>query len=72
MTDKKIVILGSTGSVGRQTVEVAADLGVSVTTLAASSDYKTMENEARILHPRNLLGFFACIYCSLYKAQGSE
>ncbi len=52
MTDKKIVILGSTGSVGRQTVEVAADLGAAVTTLAASGDYKTMEKQARLLHPK--------------------
>ena len=51
MIDKKIVILGSTGSVGKQTVEVAADLGAAVTTLAASRDFKTMEAQARLLHP---------------------
>ncbi len=52
MIDKKIVILGSTGSVGRQTVEVAAYLGATVTTLAASGDFKTMEKQARLLHPK--------------------
>ncbi len=50
--DKTIVILGSTGSVGTQTVEVAADLGVRVDTLAAGRDYKTMEKQARLLKPR--------------------
>ena len=50
--DKSIVILGSTGSVGTQTVEVAADLGVRVDTLAAGRDYKTMEKQARLLKPR--------------------
>lgn len=50
--NKTIVILGSTGSVGTQTVEVAADLGVRVDTLAAGRDYKTMEQQARLLKPR--------------------
>ena len=48
----KIVILGSTGSVGRQTAEVAADLGVEVIALAASRDIKTMETQARRYKPR--------------------
>ena len=48
----KIVILGSTGSVGRQTAEVAADLGVEVIALAASRDIKTMETQARRFKPR--------------------
>ena len=48
----KIVILGSTGSVGRQTAEVAADLGVEVLALAASRDIKTMEAQARRFKPR--------------------
>ena len=50
--NKKIVILGSTGSVGRQTAEVAADLGVEVLALAASRDIKTMETQARRFKPR--------------------
>jgi len=52
MTKKTIAILGSTGSVGRQTVEVAADLGVRVAVLAASRDINTMESQARLLKPR--------------------
>ncbi len=52
MIDKTITILGSTGSVGQQTVDVALDLGVKVDTLAAFSDVKTMEAQARQLSPR--------------------
>ena len=47
MIDKNIVILGSTGSVGQQTVDVAIDLGAKVSVLAASRDYKKMEEQAR-------------------------
>ena len=52
MIDKNIVILGSTGSVGQQTVDVALDLGVRVSVLAASRDYKKMEVQARQLMPK--------------------
>ncbi len=52
MIEKTIAILGSTGSVGQQTVEVAADLGVKTEVLAASQDVKTMESQARLLKPR--------------------
>ncbi len=50
--DKKIVILGSTGSVGHQTVEVAADLGAEVVALSGSRNVNTMEMQARLLKPR--------------------
>ena len=49
--DKKIVILGSTGSVGKQTVEVAADLGAQVLALAGARSVATMEEQARFLKP---------------------
>ncbi len=52
MIDKNIVILGSTGSVGQQTVDVALDLGAKVLALAASRDYKKMEEQARQLKPK--------------------
>lgn len=51
MNNKKIVILGSTGSVGRQTVEVAVDLGVKVLALTGSKSVKIMEDQARLLDP---------------------
>lgn len=50
--DKKIVILGSTGSVGRQTVEVAADLGAQVLALAGSRSVEVMQDQARLLAPQ--------------------
>ena len=50
--DKKIVILGSTGSVGRQTVEVAADLGAQVLALAGSRSVEVMQDQARLLAPK--------------------
>ncbi len=52
MINKTIAILGSTGSVGQQTVEVAAKLGAKVAVLAASRDVKTMEAQARLLSPK--------------------
>lgn len=52
MINKTVAILGSTGSVGRQTVEVAADLGARVAVLAAARDTNTMESQARLLKPR--------------------
>ena len=50
--NKSIVILGSTGSVGKQTVEVAADQNAQVLALTANRDAKTMEAQARLLHPQ--------------------
>lgn len=52
MTDKKVTILGSTGSVGTQTVEVCHNLGARVSVLASGRDYKKMETQARLLKPR--------------------
>lgn len=52
IVNKKIVILGSTGSVGKQTVEVAADLGAEVLALAGSRSVDTMEAQARQLRPK--------------------
>lgn len=50
--DKKIVILGSTGSVGQQTAEVAADLGVRVLALTGGRNTAVMEEQARKIKPR--------------------
>ncbi|MBQ8509933.1 MAG: 1-deoxy-D-xylulose-5-phosphate reductoisomerase [Clostridia bacterium] len=50
--DKTIVILGSTGSVGQQTVDVASALGVKVAALTGSRNVKQMEAQARCLKPR--------------------
>ena len=51
MNEKSIAILGSTGSVGKQSVEVAASLGLSVDLLTASSSVDEIEAQARLLKP---------------------
>ncbi len=48
----KITILGSTGSIGRQSVDVAQYMGYEVTSLAFGSDIKTGEEQLRLLKPR--------------------
>ena len=47
-----ISLLGSTGSIGRQTVEVAEALGLPVAALAAGRDAALLEAQARRLRPR--------------------
>jgi len=51
---KKISILGSTGSIGRQAVEIALEHPDSfkVVALAASSSLEILEEQIRALHPR--------------------
>lgn len=50
-----IAVLGSTGSVGRQTLEVAARQGFSVDLLTANRDVGTMETQARAFLPRTVV-----------------
>ncbi|MEX0961875.1 MAG: 1-deoxy-D-xylulose-5-phosphate reductoisomerase [Simkaniaceae bacterium] len=45
---KNMVILGSTGSVGRQTLQVASHLGLNVIGLAAYSDEKMLNYQAHL------------------------
>lgn len=47
-----VAILGSTGSVGTQSVEVARHLGLKVDLLLASSSVDKLEKQARELNPR--------------------
>ena len=47
----KITILGSTGSIGRQSVDVAQYMGYRVAALAFSKDIKTGEEQIRLLKP---------------------
>ena len=49
---RKITILGSTGSVGTQALDVAAALGCEVTALSASSNITLLETQIRRFHPR--------------------
>ncbi len=49
---QNISILGSTGSIGRQTCAVAEHLGIKVCALAARRDIKLLETQARQFRPR--------------------
>ena len=49
---RTIALLGSTGSIGRQTLEVARDLGLSVASLTANSSIDLLEQQAREFSPR--------------------
>lgn len=49
---QRLTILGSTGSIGRQSLEVIAALGLSVEALTARKSVKLLEEQARAVHPR--------------------
>lgn len=52
VTPKRLVILGSTGSIGRQTLEVVREQdGLCVAALAAGSNTALMEEQIREFHP---------------------
>ena len=51
-TYKSIAILGSTGSVGQQSVEIAKHLSLNVDLLTASSSVELIEKQARELNPK--------------------
>lgn len=48
---KRLVLLGSTGSIGRQTLEIAEACGYPVTALAANRSVEEMEAQARRYRP---------------------
>ena len=49
---KTISILGSTGSIGRQTLDVAKQMGLQVAALTANSSVERMEEQVRQFQPR--------------------
>ena len=49
---KTIALLGATGSIGRQTLEVVRELGLSVAALTAHTQVDLLERQARQLMPR--------------------
>ena len=49
---RSITLLGSTGSIGRQTLEVARELGLSVAALTANKSVDLIEQQAREFCPR--------------------
>ncbi len=42
-----MIVLGSTGSVGKQAIDVAKQLNIKVNAISAHKDYKTVEKQAR-------------------------
>ena len=54
---KSIVILGSTGSIGTQTLDVCRMHGFSVKALSASTNTELLEKQAREFHPE-----YICVY----------
>lgn len=53
-TTKSISILGSTGSIGTQSIDVALARGWRVAALAADSNVGIIEKQARLLHPEKV------------------
>lgn len=49
---RSIALLGSTGSIGRQTLEVARELGLTIAALTANSSVDLIEQQAREFCPR--------------------
>ncbi len=54
---RSIAILGSTGSIGRQTADVASRLGLRVCSLAAQRSTKLLEEQARLFKPAYIAVF---------------
>ena len=52
---KELVILGSTGSIGTQTLDVARMHGYKIKALSANRDIKLLEEQAREFKPRYVL-----------------
>ncbi|MCD8312451.1 MAG: 1-deoxy-D-xylulose-5-phosphate reductoisomerase [Firmicutes bacterium] len=50
--NKRISVLGSTGSIGTQTLEVAEHMGLAIDTLTAGSDVKGLCEQCRKFSPR--------------------
>ena len=51
---KKIALLGSTGSIGVQSLDVCEKAGYQVTALAANTDVKKVEEQARLFRPEKV------------------
>ena len=50
--NKKIAVLGSTGSIGTQALDIARRYSLTVEALAANSDIKTLEEQIREFSPK--------------------
>ena len=56
-TTNTISILGSTGSIGRQTLEVAEEMGLRVAAITANSSVERTEAQARKFKPALAAGY---------------
>ncbi|MEG1633163.1 MAG: 1-deoxy-D-xylulose-5-phosphate reductoisomerase [Oscillospiraceae bacterium] len=54
---KSVSVLGSTGSIGRQTVEVCRRLAIPVAALTTNKNIDLLERQARELHPTYVAAF---------------
>lgn len=54
MNAKTISVLGSTGSIGTQTLEVARHLGLKITALSANSSVRLLESQCREFSPKTV------------------
>ncbi len=52
MANKNLVLLGSTGSIGTQTLDVAQECGYNVLALAAGRQVAALEEQIRLFRPR--------------------
>ena len=57
MESKTIALLGSTGSIGQNTLKVASHLGIEVAALAAKSNIDLLEEQARRFSPQLIAVF---------------
>ncbi|MEG1304742.1 MAG: 1-deoxy-D-xylulose-5-phosphate reductoisomerase, partial [Oscillospiraceae bacterium] len=54
MATSKLTILGSTGSIGTQTLSLVKNLGIVIETLTANSNEKLLEQQALAFSPRSV------------------
>lgn len=54
---KRISILGSTGSIGTQTVDVLDSIGAEAVALTTNRNIRLLEQQARLLHPEFVAAF---------------
>ena len=60
---KDIVVLGSTGSIGKQTLDVAAFQGYRVRAISACRSVRLAEEQIRRFHP---------VYCAMADEQAAK
>jgi len=65
--DKKVSILGSTGSIGTQALDVVRKHSLSIYALAANRNVALLETQAREFHPSKVCVFDESYYLELKK-----